>query len=267
MFRRASAAVTVTALLATGFTATAATATAAPTGATWITAAPKSVTEGARIAVRVRVAHPRRATTVRLQEWQQDIYGASSWVTVRSRPVKGTSRHVFKVVATAKNFEKYRSQVSYRGGGTAASRARRVTVWRWISLMAYQPYYQTNGVILTPYLSFSINGNEYLGWRADGSASSWESRYTPGRHCKAFRGVLGVTDSSADGSTATIRFGTPAHSAIYTSPTLSPGMQTKINIALNRPYRFLIHADNTSPSGTGVYPAIGDPALLCTGVD
>jgi hypothetical protein len=44
-------------------------------------------------------------------------------------------------------------------------------------------------------------------------------------------------------------------------------MQTKVKVPLNRPYRFLIHADNTSPSGTVVYPAIGDPAFLCTGID
>ena len=111
--------------------------------------APKSVTEGARIAVRVRVAAARQDTRVRLQELQRDALGDYSWVTIRSQGVKGTARHVSKVVATAKNVDQYRSQVAYRGGRTATSHTKRVTVWRWISLIGYQPYYETNGVILT----------------------------------------------------------------------------------------------------------------------
>jgi len=267
MSRRASAVIAAAALLITGFTAGAAHAASSTSAATWITRAPKSVTEGARIAVRVKIAAPQQATRVRLQELQQNIYGEASWVTVRSQRAQASARHVFKVVATAKNVEKYRSQVSYHDGGTATSRVRRVTVWRWISLTGYRAYYKTNGVDDYGYASFSMNGNQYLGWYTFGTYPSWEARYTPGRHCKAFRGVLGVTDSSADGSSAIIRFGTEAQGNVYTSPTLKPGMQTKVNIPLSQPYRFIVHADNTSAEGTATYPAIGDPAFLCTGLD
>ena len=266
MFRRTSAVIAAAALLTTCLATGTAHATTSYARAVWITSAPKNVNEGTRIAVAVKVASPWKATKVRLQERQQDVFGNYSWVTIRSRAVNGTARHTFKVVATAKNVEKYRSQVSYRTGGPATSKVAAVTVWRWIPVLNYRAYYETNGVLASALSSFNINGNQYLGWRTYGSYPSWESRYTPGRHCKAFSGVLGVTDDSADGSTATISFGTDADGTIYTSPSLGPGMQTKVTIPLNLPYRFIITARNTSASEAAVNPAIGDPELLCTGV-
>lgn len=266
MFRHASAVVIAAALLTTGLATSAAHATTSYTRASWIISTPKNVNEGTRIAVRVKVASPHKATKVRLQERQQDVLGNYSWVTIRSRAVSGVARHTFKVVATAENVEKYRSQVSYRTGRPATSKVAAVRVWRWIPVLNYRPYYETNGVLASPYSSFNISGNQYLGWKTYGSYPSWESRYTPGRHCKAFSGILGVTDDSADGSTATISLGTDASGTIYTSATLSPGMQTKVKIPLSLPYRFIIHADRTSGSGTAVFPGIGDPEFLCTGV-
>jgi len=35
---------------------------------------------------------------------------------------------------------------------------------------------------------------------------SWEARFTPGRHCKALRGTVGLDDDSDDGSSGTIAF-------------------------------------------------------------
>ena len=265
MFRRTTVVVAAVALLSPGLT-TSASQAASDARAVWITSAPKNVNEGKRIEVGVKVASPQKAKGVQLQERQEDVLGNYSWVTIRSRAVNGSSRHTFKVVATAKNVAKYRARVSYRSGGPTTSKVAAVTVWRWISLLDYRPYYNTNGVIAAPYNSFNINGSQYLGWKTYGSYPSWESRYTPGRHCKAFTGVLGVTDDSADGSTATISLGTDADSTIYSSPTLSPGMQSKVNIHMNLPYRFIITARSTSASETAVYPAIGNPEFLCTGV-
>ena len=266
MFSRTSSVIAAAALLTTGLATNAAHAATTYTRGVWITSAPKNVNEGTRIAIGVKVASPRKAMKVRLQERQQDVLGNYSWVTIRSRAVNGVARHTFKVVATAENIEKYRSQVSYRTGSPATSPIRAVTVWRWIPLVNYRPYYETNGVLASSFISFNLNGNQYLGWKTYGSYPSWESRYTPGRHCKAFTGVLGVTDDSADGSAATISVGTDADGTIYNSPILSPGMQTKVNIPLNLPYRVMINARATSASEAAVNPAIGDPELLCTGV-
>jgi hypothetical protein len=266
MFRRTSAAIVTTALVTSGLVLGVSQSAVAYTRSTWIASAPKDVNEGARVAIGVQVASPRKATKLRLQERRQDALGNYSWTTIRSRAVKGVARHTFKVVVAAENVGKYRSQVSYRTGRIASSKVATVRVWRWIPLVNLRSYYETHGVLANPYRSFNINGNQYLGWESYGSYPSWESRYTPGRHCKAFNGLLGVTDDSADGSTASISFGTDADETIYTSPPLSPGMQIRVKLPMKLPYRFIIRARSTSASGIAVYPAIGDPAFLCTGV-
>jgi hypothetical protein len=229
-----------------------------------ITSAPSNVTEGDRMKLGAKVASASKATRVQLQERQVDIFGNSSWVTVRSEKVRGRARHTFTLTADGLNKERYRARAVYRSGKAVVSSAVTVTVWRWIALSNYRAYYSTNGVANNPYSDFNMNGRQYLGWYTYSSDPSWEARYTPGRNCKAFRGELGVRDESSDGSSATITLLTDDDQVLYESPSLKPGSVTKINLAMGRPYRFIIRAVDTSPDGLYAYPAIGDPAYLCT---
>jgi hypothetical protein len=231
-----------------------------------ITSAPGNVNEGDRMRLGTKVASAGSATRVQLQERQVDIYGNSSWVTVRSEKVRGLARHTFTVTADGINRERYRARAVYRSGKAAVSNSVSVTVWRWVPLGNYNAYYSTYGVSSNPYSNFAMNGRQYLGWYTYSSYRSWEARYTPGRSCKAFRGELGVRDESGDGSSAAITLLTDDDQVLYQSQSLEPGAVTKINLAMARPYRFIIRAVDTSPGGMHAYPAIGDPAYLCTGV-
>lgn len=120
----------------------------------------------------------------------------------------------------------------------------------------------------------TINGQAYRGWGAAtySNTGTWEARFTPGRNCDAFRGVLGVEDVSADGSSASIGF-TIDETTYQGFDGLTPGMSQPVNIPLDpKPYRFAIHLTDTSPGATTgrdavqSYPVIGEPAFRCTGV-
>ena len=90
-------------------------------------------------------------------------------------------------------------------------------------------------------------------------------RFTPGRNCRSFRAVLGLADISADHSSGQIKI-TADDATIYESPTLVPGMDAPMEIALATPYRVGFQFFNTSDEGLRSWPILGEPALLCSGV-
>ncbi|MBA8804773.1 hypothetical protein FB382_003064 [Nocardioides ginsengisegetis] len=192
-----------------------------------------------------------------------DIYGHAAWTVVRSGTANGSRTKNFRVVATDEDQELYRAVVAYRGLGSVRSTVAQVQVWRWIPLADFPKYYSA-GSVLTQYTSVSINGTMYPGWTTYGDTPSWETRHTPGRNCKAFRGELGVQDGSDDGSSATIELLTDETSSAYVSGPLTPGMVEHVEIPLDLPYRFTILARSTSPDGIHVYPGIGAPEFLCS---
>ena len=229
-----------------------------------ITAA-KSVTEGDRLTVRVRVGSAKQARTVQLLMETKSIFGSVSWEPVKRKQVKGKASQQFVVTVTDENHERYRARVTYKDRKAVTTSPVRVTVWRWINLIAFRPYSSTGGVWDSFHQpAFTMNGTTYHGWQTFSSYPSWESGYTPGRNCKAFRGDLGVTDSSADGSSATITVMANDTRLVYASPSLTPGMVKKVTLNLAKPYRFSIQARNTSPDSLRAYPAIGNPQFLCT---
>lgn len=224
------------------------------------------VEEGDRYTLTARITSADVARRVTLQQWTLDYAGNGYWDDVRSTKVDGRKRVVFKRVATGLNRERWRVSVTYGGKRVERSRPYAVTVWRWIPLSDYAPYYETDSLSLGPH-AVDINGHRYEGWGPYSfwGAESWEARFTPGRHCTAFRGVLGVDDISADGSSGTISF-TADDETIYTSPSLTPGMDEVVEVPLDAPYRFGVQGVDTSPDGVESWPVIGDPAFLCTGV-
>lgn len=235
-------------------------------GSVIITSAPGHATEGDRVKISTKVGSPRSAERVQLQERQVDTFGNASWVTVRSAAVRRQARHTFSVVADGLNRERYRARVTYRQAKPSASKPIGVTVWRWIPLTDFRPYYSTYGVSSGSYSNFAMNGRQYMGWYTYSSYRSWEARYTTGRNCKAFRGELGVRDESSDGSQATITLLTEEDQVLYESPVLAPGAVTVVNLSLAMPYRFSVRATDLSSEKLHALPAIGDPAFLCTGI-
>ncbi len=216
--------------------------------------------------VTVKVGSAGKARSVQLFKETTDLWGGVSWTAVKKRRVAGRSSLQFTVVATDHNAERYRASVAYATGKPVTSRAARVTVWRWVRLGSFASYYSTPGTSSAEYSSFAMNGAQYKGWHGYGTYPTWESRHTPGRHCRAFRGDFGVTDSSADGSSAEITLVADETTIAWTSSRLTPGMVEQAEIALAMPYRISVQARNTSPDGVRAYPAIGHPELLCTGI-
>ena len=228
--------------------------------------APDSVTEGDRFTVSVRIAKATTARRVQLEQLTTDLLGNRKWEAEKAARVAGHRKRTFKLIATEASSGTYRARVTYRDGSTVVSRPSRTTVWQWRPLWDFDQYYATSGV-WTYNSSFAINGTQYRGWSAYvGSYPSWEGRFTLGRHCRALRGVMGVTDTSADGSSVTIALVADDTNAVYQSPSLTPGMSHTFQVDLPLPYRLSIQAKNTSPEGVRVYPAIGTPEVLCTGL-
>jgi hypothetical protein len=234
----------------------------------------KQVEEGDRLNLTATVRSPNVATRATLQKWTMPLYsGTASWQTLKTVKVNGRSKVPFKTVASDENTERYRVSVTYRSAAEpATSRAVNITVWRWIPLKEYAPYYEAQ-----PYAAVfgttTIAGQAYSGWGAASYShtGTWESRFTPGRNCKAFKAVLGVADTSGDGSSGAITF-TADDAQVYASPALTPGTSVPVTVDMARPYRFGIQLFDTTPGGTTghdaleSWPVLGEPALLCTGV-
>lgn len=229
-----------------------------------IAQAPKDVTQGDRFAVTVRVGSASQARTVEIQMQTEDYAGTKYWTRLRATQVRGTARHVFKLVATGVDTQRLRALATYRGSRSVASKPFGVTVWQWTDLAGIPSYYSTNGVSDHPSSQFGMNGDQYIGWYTYGPYGMWEARYTPGRHCKAFRGVFGVTDSSGDGSSAEFALLADETSLVYQSPALVPGAVETVEFEVASPYRFAIQARDTSPEDVYAFPAIGNPQFLCS---
>lgn len=243
-----------------------------------VKASAKQLTEGSRFTLTATIESPGKATRATLQQWVVPLYlSTPHWESVKTLKTHGKRKVVFKRIATDENQERYRVGVTYGTGRHALgkpvySKSVAVAVWRWIPLSDYAPYYEAQPYA-TVFGTTTINGIPYRGWGAAyySHAGAWESRFTPGRHCKAFRAVLGVDDISADGSSAVIAF-TADGASLYDSPTLTPGMSLRTRLPLARPYRFGIQLTDTSPGGTSghddveSWPGLGEPAFLCRGI-
>ena len=237
-----------------------------------LTASTTQVEEGNRVLLSAAVNAPRRAARISLQKWNVPLYyGDPSWQTVTTARVNGRRNIRFSRTVAGPNSERYRVAVTYkRIKKPVNSTPVLVTVWRWIPLSAYQPYYETGGAYFG---TTTINGRAYTGWgpATFSHVGSWGSRFTPGRHCNAFKAVLGVADISSDGSSGRIAF-TADDKPIYISPVLTPGMSAYVKVPLANPYRFGIQVTDTTPGGTTSrdavesWPVLGEPAFLCTGV-
>ena len=224
------------------------------------------VNQGDLFSVTVKVGAARLAKTVQIQAQTKDIYGKLEWTLLKTANVHAEATHVLKVMADGVDSERFRAVATYRDRKPVVSKAFAVTVWTWTDLSLISSYYETFGISSGAYSQFGMNGDQYIGWYTYDRSGMWEQRYTPGRHCKAFRGVFGVSDSSADGSSAQFTVLTDETNVVYQSPTLVPGAVTDVQFDLALPYRLSIQARNTSPDGVLSYPAIGNPQLLCTGL-
>ncbi|HEX5920035.1 MAG TPA: hypothetical protein VFY76_19400 [Nocardioides sp.] len=249
--------------------ATAAVTDARPAGSRIAKAAIKAsattVTEGDRVTLRARIPKAGDAKRVVLQERYVSVFGDVSWMDLASKRAKRLVS--FPQTVTARNQATYRVAVTYRERTRPmVSKPLHLTVWRWIELREFTPYFQTGS---STYGQANMNGAAYAVWGgyAGTAIRAWEARVTPGRNCTRFRAVLGLADTSDDGSTGTISFAVDETTTIYSSPTLTPGMTLPVELDLARPYRFGMSAANTSADKVKAYPMVGNGAFYCTGIE
>ena len=236
-----------------------------------LSASKRQLVEGERYTLTATIKSPNRASKATLQKWYVPAYGDPTWQSVKTSKVRGQRKTTFRAIAVEEDAERYRLLVAYKRVKTVSSPAISVTVWRWIPLSDYAPYYQSEYNM--GFGTATINGQAYSGWgpRTYSHTGTWEGRFTPGRHCRSFKGVLGVSDVSADGSSGRISV-TADDAIVYESAELSPGMELPVTIAIARPYRIGLQFFDTTPGATTgrdeieAWPVIGGPALLCTGV-
>ena len=229
-----------------------------------VKASATTVTEGDRVMLRVRVPKARDAQRVVLQERNVSIFDEVTWRDLTSKRAK--RRVQFPRTITSQNRADYRVAVTYRGRvKPVISKPISLTVWRWIELREFTPYFQTS---LALYGQANINGAAYAVWGGyqGTTVRAWEARVTPGRSCTRFRAVLGLADTSDDGSSGVISFAVDEATTIYTSPTLTPGATVPVELNLARPYRFGMSAANTSAEKVKAYPMVGNGAFYCTGI-
>ncbi len=210
----------------------------------------------------------RDAKRIEFQQFLPEYLGDSTpvWTAVRSRRVTNGGSLILKMVADDSVTQRIRAVITYTSGDRSTSRPANVKIWHWINLYDFDAYYSAGAIWDSQFISFAMNGDTWLGWQTYSSSSMWESRYTLGRHCKAFRGTLGLKDDSSDGTTATVTLLTDETTEVYTSPTLVPGAVEQVEFDLARPYRFSIQGRDTTPDSEAthvVHPAIGTPQFLC----
>lgn len=133
-------------------------------GATLNTSA-KQVDEGNRYTLAATIMSPRHALKLTLQKFKPSLYGWDdpAWEAQKTVGVKGRSKVNLGVVAVNENNERYRVVVTYKKAKPITSKPVSITVWRWIPMSDYDPYYDTGG---TGFGTTTINGQAYTGWGA-----------------------------------------------------------------------------------------------------
>lgn len=230
-------------------------------------AAPQEVTEGDRYRIRIKLKNPTQFRRADVQQRVENIYGDLTWESVKKLRIRDRRTLTYQAVAGESDRESYRVVLKPVTGRLMTSKPITVKVWHWYPLPAFDSYYATAGVVDYAGNQFSMSGRSYISsWYTYGTARSWESRYTLGRNCRMMSGTFGVTDTSADGSSATIQVLAEGITPVYNSPALAPGLVETQTLPLDRPYRISIIDTNTSAEKTLAYPAVGDLRFLCTGV-
>lgn len=233
----------------------------------------KEAVEGDRLTVKATVGSQKQAMRATLYEWTVPAYfGTASWEPVKSVSVRGRGKVKFKAVAGAADSERFRVGVTYRAAKEVFSKPVSVKVWRWVPLSDISTYYSSSSLFLS-FTTVSINGLAQKAWGpvTYGQDRSWEQRFTPGRRCKSFRALLGLSDLSGDGTSGVIKL-TADDQVIYESPALAPGMTVPVAVPLSLPYRFGLQSFDTTPlaptdqKAVRGWPMVGEPELLCSGV-
>jgi hypothetical protein len=187
--------------------------------------------------------------------------GQKKWKSVGTDRLSATGRFRFKDKISSVRERKYRV-VKPAGRQRAAghSKSLKVTVFGWRDLTSIRVA-TANGMGTTD--SVSINGVAF-----PQSIQSYSFTYPPGsghsiefnlnRSCKAFRGTVGLADTSQGGGSATVQLSTDGVSRYSGSFALTQSAPVAFDVT--KVFRLSVTA---APANGGV-AAVGTPQVLCS---
>jgi hypothetical protein len=212
---------------------------------------------GSKIKIKgsVKPAAPGAKVILQLQYADQ-----KTWKTVGTDTLNSAGKFKFKDKVSSVRARKYRV-VKQAGPNRAAghSKSLKVVVYGWRDLTTLSPATATS---MNEVSSAAMNGvvfpnslRAYIGFPPPGTTGSIE--YNLNRGCKAFRGTVGLDDSSPAAGTATIGLATDGTSRYSGSFALTQSAPVAFDVT--KVFRLSIGSVSTG----GGLAAVGTPQVLC----
>jgi NPCBM/NEW2 domain len=209
-----------------------------------------------KIKATVKPAAPGAPVTLQLKYDDQ-----KQWKTIGHGRLNSQGKVTFTDKVSSPRVRKYRVvKPADAKAGAGSGETEKVFVFGWRDLTSIPTATSSNMYKVD---SLSMNGvafpssvRSYIGYPAPGNTGSIE--YNLNRDCKAFRGTVGVDDSSPSSGTATIQLatdGTPRYSGSFALTQSAP-----VTFDVTKVFRLSITETNTNNGVAGV----GTPQVLCS---
>ena len=209
------------------------------------------------VKIRAKVFPAAPGAEVTLQVKYED---RKSWKTIDRGRLSNAGKVIFKDKVGSVRERRYRVvKPADAGHGAGQGTAPRVTVFGWRDLTSLSPAtFNTMSEVDTS----NINGvaypqslRAYLNYHSPSSALT---DYNLNRDCKAFRGVVGLDDTSPEAATATIRLSTDGIQRYSGSFALTQAAPVTFDVT--QVFRLSLSATS---NGSAV-AAVGHPQVLCS---
>ena len=211
-----------------------------------------------KVKIKATVSPAAPGSAVTLQVKYQD---KKKWKTIEHGRLNRSSKITFKDKVGSVRERRYRVvKPAGAGRGAGQGTAPKVTVFGWRDLTSIPAATSSN---VQKVDTLTINGvaypkslRSYIGYPPPGNTGSIE--YNLNRDCKAFRGTVGVADSSPASATATIQLSTDSTPRYSGSFALTQAAAVAFDVT--KVFRLSIA---TSTTGNG-QAAVGTPQVLCS---
>jgi NPCBM/NEW2 domain-containing protein len=216
----------------------------------------RMVDDTVKIKAKVTPAAPGASVTLQLKYDDQ-----KKWKTVDHGRLNGQGKVTFKDKLSSPRVRKYRVvKPADSTAGAGNGETEKVFVFGWRDLTSIPAASAGN---MSKVETLSINGvaypssvHSYVGYPPPGNTGSIE--YNLNRGCKAFRGTVGLDDSSPASGTATIQLSTDGAQRYSGSFALTQSAAVAFDVT--NVFRLSI-ATTTTANGSA---AVGTPQVLCS---
>jgi hypothetical protein len=204
----------------------------------------------------VKPAAPGAPVTLQLKYDDQ-----KQWKTIDHGRLNSQGKVTFKDKVSSPRVRKYRVvKPADAKAGAGSGETEKVSVFGWRDLTSISPATSANMYKVD---SLKMNGvafpssiHSYIGYPPPGTSGSID--YNLNRDCKAFRGTVGVDDSSPAAGTATISLSTDG--TLRYSGSFALTQSAPVAFDVTKVFRISI-SESVTNSGVA---AIGTPQVLCS---